>query len=30
VEFVTDFVLTSSGKINRRLLRDIETEKADR
>jgi acetyl-CoA synthetase len=28
VEFVTDFVLTSSGKINRRLLRDKEAETA--
>jgi len=29
VEFVADFVLTSSGKINRRLLRDAERAKAD-
>ena len=28
VEFVRDFLLTSSGKINRRLLRDAELEKA--
>ena len=28
VEFVADFVLTSSGKINRRLLREVELTKA--